>query len=265
MNTTKKPLQGQNILNTRPAETAEDLSSLLQAQGAEVLECPMLLFEPPPSWDDCHKFYQQLKPSHWIVFTSTTAVKRLVQHLNEQAQPLKKLKLSSLAAIGASTAAQMHACQLKPSLVPDVSKQENLLLQLLKVLPKKTTIWIPRSLKARSVLENGLKKSGHKVKIIPVYQTIPPKSGLAKAEPAIMKGQINWLTFTSPQAVSNFIDALSSAARHALQTHQPRTACLGSITSEIANLHGLKVTAQPSQQNMPALVKVIVQITEANK
>ncbi len=256
----RKPLAGKLVLNTRPAEIAQSLTKLLAEQDAEVLECPMLVFKPPSSWEACDKFYQQLQPEHWVVFTSAIAIKRLAERLIQQTQPLEKLNLSSLASIGPSTAETLAEYQLKATLISKISKQENLLEHLLQSLPPTSTLWIPRALQARSVLEDGLQQAGHQVHIVPVYQTAPPKSGLAKAESAIMEGRLDWLVFTSSQAVSHFIDSLSSATRNALRKYNPRTACLGSITSETARLHGLRVAAQPSQQNMTALVQIIVQV-----
>ena len=44
-------LSGLRFLNTREASSAPELTTRLKALGADVLECPMLAFTPPASWE----------------------------------------------------------------------------------------------------------------------------------------------------------------------------------------------------------------------
>ena len=71
------PLSGRRILVTRSPEQAGEFSDLLRDLGAEVLEVPLIRFEPPDSWEAADRAISRLGRYSLIVFTSANAVECL--------------------------------------------------------------------------------------------------------------------------------------------------------------------------------------------
>src|SRR5256714_1881169 len=104
------------IVVTRAEAQADPLVALLEALGHEVVRCPLIRIEPlgdapvDPS------------PYDWVVVTSRNGAHELARRL--VATP------KHLAAIGSGTAEALREHGLQPELVPRVSTQEGLLVEL---------------------------------------------------------------------------------------------------------------------------------------
>jgi uroporphyrinogen-III synthase len=258
------PLNGLRILNTREAGAAAELTSRLEALGAKVLECPMLAFAPPESWEPFDTRLGELRPEDWVAFTSATAVRFTMERLASLGVPAQKLAGAHLAAIGSATATALEAQGLTVDLLPEQFQSEGLLKDLLEQLPRGGRVWLPRAAEAREALVEGLERAGIEVAVTPVYTTIMPSTGLGEAKAAMDSGGLDWIIFTSSSTVTHLIRMLSETDSETLDTMGVKIACLGSVTAETARQHGLPVSVVPTRQDLDGLLAALVGYIQQN-
>jgi len=252
------PLHGLTFLNTREARSAPMLTAPLVELGAEVIECPTIALVAPPSWAPFDNRLARITGDDWIVFSSANAVRATLHRIWDLNQPMGVLKRARLACIGKATAAALEDEGLHPDVVPEAYQQEALLAALLKVVNRRDKVWIPRAQEAREHMENGLRAEGIEVTVTPVYRTVKPPGGLAPAREALLASRVDWLTFTSTSTVAHFVDLMDDKLYTHMRTRWPKVACIGAVTAQSAQRHGLPVTVVPVRQDVSGMVAAIV-------
>jgi len=104
------------IVVTRADAQADELVEAIEGLGHEAVRCPLIRVEPLGN--------EPIDPSpyDWVVVTSTNGARELARRL---VSPPRQL-----AAIGPGTAEELRRQGLEPDLVPEVSTQEGLLVEL---------------------------------------------------------------------------------------------------------------------------------------
>jgi uroporphyrinogen-III synthase len=102
------------VVVTRPRAQAGPLVERLQAQGHEVVECPLIEIEPTTAPVDVEGY-------DWVVVTSPNGAAELVQRASG--------RLPRVAAVGPGTAEALRELGVEPSFVPSVSSQDGLLAE----------------------------------------------------------------------------------------------------------------------------------------
>ena len=77
----KRPLFGRRVLVTRSREQAPELVELLELNGAEAIEAPVLRIGPPADPGPLERAAASARSFDWIVFTSTNAVASFVSRV----------------------------------------------------------------------------------------------------------------------------------------------------------------------------------------
>ena len=78
----ERPLFGQRILVTRTRQQASELSAMLAALGAQVLEVPTIEIAPPAEeWEEIDRNLMQMPAYDWVVFTSANGVRAAWERL----------------------------------------------------------------------------------------------------------------------------------------------------------------------------------------
>lgn len=250
-------LRGLTFLNPREAGSAPALTQRLTALGAAVVEAPTIAFVPPEDWTPFDTRVRGIGADDWVVFTSATAVRFVLQRLRELGLSAEALRGGRIACVGRGTERALTEAGLPVALVPRHFQQEGLLEALRDQVQPTQRVWLPRAGSAREALEAGLRELGVPVEVTTVYRTVAPDSLGAGAE-ALRAGRIDWLLFTSPSTVHNFLALLPTEVAEALKGHWPRVACLGAVTAEAARKRGLAVAVVPEQQDLDGLVAAVV-------
>jgi uroporphyrinogen-III synthase len=102
------------VVVTRPRGQAGPLVERLQAEGHEVVECPLIEIEPTTAPVDVDGY-------DWVIVTSPNGAAELVQRANG---PLPRV-----AAVGPGTTEALRELGVEPSFVPSVSSQDGLLAE----------------------------------------------------------------------------------------------------------------------------------------
>jgi len=102
------------VVVTRPRSQAGPLVERLQAQGHEVVECPLIEIEATTGPVDVDGY-------DWVIVTSPNGAAELVRRASG---PLPRV-----AAVGPGTAEALRELGIEPSFVPTVSSQDGLLAE----------------------------------------------------------------------------------------------------------------------------------------
>ncbi len=250
-----KPLFGLGVVITRPERQADDLARLLLEQGANPISFPTIAIEPPDDWSDLEKALDQLESYQWIIFTSANGVHFFFERLRHKGKDIRDLKGIKICCIGPATARQIEEKDIKVDLVPEEFIAEGILQSFSALDLQGKNIMIPRAVKARDILPEGLRKMGATVDVVTAYQTV--NSGRKKEEltELLEAGAVDIITFTSSSTVTNFAEIMG---KDFVLPPQVRVACIGPVTAATARKAGFQIDIEQKEYTMQGLVQSLI-------
>ncbi len=234
------PLAGCQVLVTRATVQAGPLISLLRAQGAIVVEFPLVEVVIDDEYlAAIRESVSMLGHSDWTVFTSTNAVVACVE-----AGVVELIKQGQVAAIGAATSRALDGVGVVVDFVPSVSTAAAMSVEL----PAVGTVFLPLAELADSTLTVGLVARGIGCDRVTVYRTITPQHG---PEALAAARSVDVMLATSPSIVDRLVETLGRDA-----IVQPLV-CIGPTTAAAAARHGLEsvVAASSSDEGLVDAVR----------
>ena len=239
-------LNGVRVMVTRADEQAAGLTQMLEARGAQVVLCPVIVIEPLPVQAGQ---VEDLEAFDWVIFTSANGVDRFFQILGEAGREFPRR--AKVAAIGPETAARLRQHHVEAALVPERFVAEALADAMPAGVGPGTRVLLPRAAGSRDALPDRLRAQGARVDIIETYRAAPPP-GLSGRLPATL-AEVDVVTFTSSSTVRNFVAALAPAAIPV----RCQVACIGPITAATAREHGLRVDIIAQEYTARGLVDAL--------
>jgi uroporphyrinogen III methyltransferase/synthase len=257
------PLRGKTVLVTRARAQSAEITTQLEALGANVIHCPTIEVAPPASWAALDASIQRLAEYDWLVFTSANGVEFFSKRLRDKASGgIATLTTPIICAIGPATARALEAAGAVTTVVPSDSRAEGALTAIIDYVGgaqrvRGLSFLIPRARVARDVLPDGLRTLGARVDAVETYQTIRPNVEPDTILRLFNENTIDAITFTSSSTVSNFsaivgLDDLSGLLANTIAV------CIGPVTAETAESHRIEKIVHPSVYNTDALVDSIV-------
>jgi uroporphyrinogen III methyltransferase/synthase len=241
-----RPLFGRTVAVTRTRAQASSLSTALAAQGADVIEVPLIEIQGPSDGGDAFRAaIDEVSRYDWLVLTSPNGARRMLDAIRD-ARVLGGLRV---AAIGPATAAVLRAGNVVADVVPERYVAESLLEALPEPGPDGGRVLLLRAEVARDVLPEGLRARGWRVDVVPAYRTVPA-SVTDEQRRAIAGADV--VTFTSSSTVDRFVDAVG------LDRLPPIVACIGPVTADAAAGHGIDVDVVAQVHTIPGLVDELV-------
>ncbi len=250
----QKPLFAKKILVTVPSEEKGRLNCLLEEEGATCIELPLIEIKPLSDYSSLDKAIKEIEKFHWLIFTSQNGVKFFKQRLDYSKRDIRILKGVRVAAIGPKTEMVLENLGLRVDLRPFEFRQEGLIKAFKKVNIKGKNILIVRALQARDVLQQGLKKLGGCVSVIPAYKTITVER---KKTADKLLANLDLLTFTSSSCVQGFFK-LFNRKKIRQYKNKFKVASIGPVTSQTAKRFGLKVDIEAKKYTLEGLVEAMV-------
>jgi len=236
------------ILVTRPRVQADSFADGLKTAGFEPIYFPVIEIH---SIEDNSKLDQALKNINkydWIVFTSVNGVEFVFEKL-KQFSPIPRV-----AAIGPKTAEALKARGVTPDFVPEEYVAEAILPGLGDLHGK--WVLLPRAEIARQALPEAIVNAGGTAHEIAVYKTLPVQpdpEGLAA-----LKSGVDWITFTSPSTVRNFVEIIRQQKLDPFKlTGNPKIACIGPITECAAKDEGYQVDLVAEKYTTEGLINAL--------
>ena len=234
-------LQGHKVLNTRARHQAVELTALLENQGAEVVELPML--EIVPSAGN----FQELSSVNWVLFTSANGVKF---------SPDLPLGVK-VGVVGEATAKVARERGFDVQFVASVSDAESFAREFVGSLKDRDIkVLVLRGDVANTRLEEVLVEVGVEVEVEVIYQSVAPKLSEELVQ-EIRNVDFNVLIFTSSQAVRNFVKIFD------LETFKNvPVAVIGPKTAEIVEEVGLNLVLVAKKARLESLVGELSKIVK---
>jgi len=249
------PLAGRRIIVTRSRRQAGILSTLLEAEGAVVVEFPTIRIAPPADYAAVDRAIARLDQYRWVVFTSQNGVAAFLGRLRACGLGPAALGRLRVAAIGPATAGALQAQGLRVDLAPAEFVAEALVDAFAGERLEGARILLPRALEARRVLPDGLRARGATVDAVPVYRVEAERGQDPETWRQLLDRGGDAVTFTSPSTVRNFVEVVGS--------HLPKVvagaliACIGPVTAATARECGLGVGVVARSYTIPGIVAAL--------
>jgi uroporphyrinogen III methyltransferase / synthase len=257
-----RPLFGQRIVVTRPAEETGRAAADLEALGAEVLVAPTVTIGPPADPTGLDRAIDRLDRFDWLVFTSGNGVRFFLDHLAARGRDLRALGHLKLAAIGPATAEALARVRLTADLVPGDFRSESLAAALVAQAAGQRVL-LARADRGRTVLKDELARVAH-VEQVAVYtnadaEALPPDVAQRLAE-----GSVDWVTLTS-SAIAERLHALLPGPARDLVGRSIRLASISPVTTATARRLGWTVAAEARTYTWDGLVEALVERVAADR
>jgi uroporphyrinogen III methyltransferase/synthase len=251
------PLFGRRIVVTRSRKQASVLVGELRLLGADVLELPTIETVLPEDTGPLDAALRALEDYDYVMFTSANAVESVRKRLFALGLDSRSFRNARIAAIGEATAAALLDAGLRADIVPESYTAEGLLEALSPKGVSGKRVLLPRAKEAREVLPEGLRARGATVDVVEAYRTVRPAvEGTARrAFDALVKGEVDLLTFTSSSTVRNLMELVGPDKLKAVL--QVPAAAIGPVTAKTARELGFSVVAEPETHTIRALVQAI--------
>ena len=252
-----KPLFSKKIIVTRTRKQASLISERLAALGAEVIEIPTIEIVSKKADRELSDALLR-NPYDWIFFTSQNGVNEFSEFLKRTGKDSRIFGQAKICAIGPETAKALQSIGIRPDYVPPRFIAEAIVKHFKNMRYKVSAVpkaLILRAAKARDILPEGLKRSGFKVRVIDLYDTVIPHESRASLKEALANG-VDLVTFTSSSTVENFINLLGGNYRRKLSG--VRFASIGPVTSRTLKMFGLKPDVEAKVYTIDGLVDAIV-------
>src|SRR5204862_8173402 len=96
----EKPLHGRTVVVTRAASQADELNTLLESYGANVLTCPTIEIREPVNYDRLDEVVDHLYGDDWLIVTSTNVVEFFLRRLLNRGLKIKDLDEIRVCTVG---------------------------------------------------------------------------------------------------------------------------------------------------------------------
>ena len=250
----RRPLFGQCVMVTRPAEQIGTVADQLSELGAEVIVQPAIRISDPPDWQPVDDALERLESYNWLVFSSVNGVRYLLRRLIAGRADVRRLSGVRLAAIGPGTADALAEFHLKADLVPLEFRAESLASALAADARGKRFL-LARASRGREVLAEQLRSAGALVDQVVVYSSSDVTSADEDAKQRLAAGGIDWVLVTS-SAIARSLVAMFGA-----DLRKSRLASISPVTSATLRELGYEPASEAQSYTMTGVIEAILRST----
>jgi len=255
----ERPLFGRRVLVTRSREQSDEMVDLLEAQGAEAIEAPLINVVRPEDFGPLDEACARAGSFDWIVFTSANGATAFMDRLLAGPRDVRALAGARLCAVGPGTASLFSRFGLKVDLVPDDHSASGVLAALKETESLKgKRVLFPKADIARDTLPEELRAAGADVTEVIAYRTVTAESdahlGIYRQ---LLDRRIDAVTFSSASAVRAFVSIHGTDQAVDLLNHTV-VATIGPVTADAALRYGITPQITPAVSTVPALVDALV-------
>jgi uroporphyrinogen-III synthase len=257
----KKSLSGRRIVLTRPAGSAAEWRGRLEAQGAEVIELPLIKVSKSVDLNTLAEVLQEFGAYEWIVFTSVNGVKYFFEEFIRVHVDIRALGLVRIAAVGEATAAALTDLHLRVDLQPKKASGEELAMELIKRESMDSAkVLVITGNKNREVLVETLHEARAIVDTLPVYKTEETDLGADPVASDFRAKGADAILFASPSAVQSFFDQ-AAALKLGAKARKPLAGSIGPTTTAAMKQLGLPVDFEAADASLESLVAALLKKT----
>jgi uroporphyrinogen III methyltransferase/synthase len=207
-----RPLFGKRIVVTRAREQAGQLTRMLEENGAEVIELPLI--EVKPSFEEklVGEVFAGIAVYEWIIFTSANGVKIFFDLFYKAFDDIRCLGPMRIAAVGAATAREIEKHKLKVDFVPSKSNARVLADEFIEQEGLESVqLLVVTGNQNREELVTRLETEGRAiVDTLPLYRTSKTDLGKDAAAERYRQVGADAVLFTSSSTVKSFVEQKSA-------------------------------------------------------
>jgi uroporphyrinogen III methyltransferase/synthase len=254
-----RPLFGRRVLVTRSREQSAEMIDLLEAQGAEAVEAPLINIVAPEDYGPLDEACARAGEFDWIVFTSANGAGAFMDRLLHGPCDVRAMAGARLCAVGPGTASRLTRFGLKIDLVPDDHSADGVVAALKDTgsMAGKRVLF-PKADIARETLPEELRAAGAEVTEVVAYRTVTAESdahlGIYRQ---LLDRRIDAVTFSSASAVRAFV-AIHGADQAVDLLNHTVVATIGPVTKDAALRYGITPQITPATSTVAALVEALV-------
>ncbi|MBW7476201.1 uroporphyrinogen-III C-methyltransferase [Paenibacillus oenotherae] len=266
----RKPLFGTRIMVTRARAQSSDLSDRIEELGGEPCEFPVIETREPSQPAVVEAVETALRDAaryDWLMFTSVNGVEYFFGWIKKLGIDIRAFHKARIAAVGPKTAEALQQRGLLIDVLPVKFHAEGLLDSLNGSLEAGQCVLLPRGDLAREVLPRELEAKGLEAVEIDVYETIIAEDQERETLELLLSKKVDVITFASSSTVTNLLAVMERMGVDNPQSvlEQADIACIGPLTAKTAADAGLRVTIQPEEATIDALIEAIAAARMANQ
>lgn len=260
-----RPLFSQRVLVTRAEEQSQELTELLQDQGAEVVCQPAIQISPIEDAREIDLALSKIAHYDSVVFTSRNAVKFFFERVEALGMDARSFAGLTVAAVGRRTAEALKPHGLRADIVPENFNAESLAHSLIEHLgasdpassagkaSRPPRILYPQASRAKSTLADTLRNAGFEVDPLIVYRHEDVVTANPEITYLIESGQIQWTIVTS--------SAIGQSLHNLFGDHLHRTKLLSLSPKTTATLRelGIVPAAEAAHATIDGAVETLVE------
>ena len=254
-----RPLFGRRVLVTRSRDQAAELVDLLEAQGAEAVEAPLIDIVAPDDYGPLDAACERAGAYDWIVFTSANGAGAFMDRLLQGPRDVRALAGARLCTVGPGTASRLTRHGLKVDLIPEDHSAVGVVTALKGIGPiKGKRVLFPKADIARDTIPEELRAAGAEVTEVVAYRTVNAESDAhLDIYRQLLDRRIDAVTFSSASAVRAFVAVYGEDQAVDLLSHTV-VATIGPVTADAAMRYGIRAQVTPSSSTMAGLVDALV-------
>jgi uroporphyrinogen III methyltransferase / synthase len=227
---TSQALVNKTILVTRAAEQSSKFTSLLQQQGATVVEMPALTITPPSDWTALDQAIANLSEFQWLILTSANGVDYFFERLEHLGYDARALGQTKIAVVGRKTAGVLQSKKLNPDFIPPNYVADSMVEHFPEALAGQKLLFPRVETGGRDHLVQELTRQGAEVVEVAAYQSQCPASIDESAWQVLQQRQVDVVTFASSKTVKNFNQLLQRQLQSlGIQDNLLDQVCIASI------------------------------------
>ena len=253
-----QPLAGRRIVITRPREQAAEWRAQLEAQGAEVIELPLIQVTKHYDKHTLVEIFAELTQYEWIVFTSANGARFFFEEFLKGFDDIRALGLVRIAVVGEATADVVRGLHLRVELQPKKANAEELAQAMLESESVDSAkILVVTGNLNRDTLVEKLHDARAIVDTLPIYKT--EETDLAKDPVAgnFREKGADAILFASPSAAQSFFDQ-AAALKLSAKAKRPLSGSIGATTTAAMKQLGLPVDFEAAQASLDSLVEAML-------
>jgi uroporphyrinogen III methyltransferase / synthase len=249
-----RPLSGKRVLVTRAKHQAGVFCNLLEEKGAQPFLLPVIQIETAIDKRTLDEAIANLSNYHWLLFTSENGVAIFFDYLAGNNLDIRILGEIKVGVIGPVTAKAVRNRGIIPDFIPVEYTGRGMISGLRKLNISGQRFLILRADIADDELSKGIQKYGGNVHIIPIYQTLPVKTGSTHKNVLDCVKNVDVITFTSASTVIGLMKMISDKI-HLIR--YCKIACIGPKTAQAAEKAGLHVDIIAKKHTILGLLTAI--------
>ncbi len=251
----KRPLFGRRIVVTRARKQAGQLTRLLEEQGADVLELPMIEVAPAADPATLTEALAGIAVYEWIIFTSVNGVEHFFEYFHRAYDDLRCLGPMRIAAVGNATAAAVRARRLTVDLTPSPANGDALAdLLLAGESLDNVKMLVVTGNRNRDTLARRLEDEGRAiVDTLKVYRTDHTDLRDHPAAERFRREGADAVLFTSSSTLASFA-ANATALTLEPGARQPVFGSIGPLTTKTLEKYGLPLAFEAPEARLESFV-----------